>query len=232
MRPQITKADRCRSLRYKRPALAELGYRVIISRLETIQEECSEIHWAFDDDETLINAFDGNEDEAYEFKMMFADVESTAMRLSDALYDEFSYDDDPEREFNDMSVALIGNRYNMVGYDGYEEDYSALTGYDAEIAATEAGKRVMRKTKSEMLASIGQVMGIILAFQDVQLKFDYLHATVDIFRDENISILQVIKDIETKYNALFDGTTRDKKQRANSEFERLTAELPPKYWAE
>jgi hypothetical protein len=231
MRPQITKADRCRSLRYKRPALAELGYSVIVARLEIIQEECSEIHWAFDDDETLINAFDGNDDEAYEFKMMFADVESTAMRLSDALYDNFSYDDDPEREFDDMSVALIGNRYNLVGYDGYEEDYSALTGYDAEIAATEAGKRVMRKTKAEMLASVGQVMGIILAFQDVQLKFDYLHATVDIFRDENISILQVIKDIEAKYNALFDGT-RDEKQKANSEFERLTAELPPKYWAE
>ena len=231
MRPQITKADRCRGLRYKRPALAELGYRAIIDRLETIQEECSEIHWAFDDDETLINAFDGNEDEAYEFKMMFADVESTAMRLSDALYDNFSYDDDPEREFDDMSVALIGNRYNMVGYDGYEEDYSALTGYDAEIAATEAGRRVMRKTKSEMLASVGQVMGIILAFQDVQLKFDYLRATVDIFRDENISILQVIKDIEAKYNALFSATWSDK-QRANSEFERLTAELPPKYWAE
>lgn len=61
---KLSKADRCRTLRYKKPALMDLGYFAITEKLDEIQEVCSEIHWAFDDDETLINAFDGNEEAA------------------------------------------------------------------------------------------------------------------------------------------------------------------------
>ena len=190
-----SKAEKCRNLRYKKPALMNLGYFAITEKLDEIQEVCSDIHWAFDDDETLINAFDGNDEEAWEFKMAFTEVEGEAYQLNECLREQFCFGDDPAREFDDCSVALIGNRYNAVGYDDYEEDYYNLTSYETNLATTEAGKRIMRKTKAEMLATIGQVLGIILAFQNLEIKYEYLKATIDIFRDANMSILQVIKDI-------------------------------------
>ena len=228
---KLSKADRCRNLRYKKPALMDLGYFAITSKLDEIQEVCSEIHWAFDDDETLINAFDGNEEDAYEFKMAFTEIEGEAYQLRERLEEQFGYEDDPERAFNDCSVALIGNRYNAVGFDDYEEDYYSLTSYETHLATTEAGKRIMRKTKAEMLSVIGQVLGIILAFQNVQMKYEYLKATIDIFRDSNISILQVIKTIEQKYADMFCDDY-GKSKRAEKEFEALVKELPDKYWVE
>ena len=228
---KLSKADRCRNLRYKKPALMDLGYFAITSKLDEIQEVCSEIHWAFDDDETLINAFDGNEEDAYEFKMAFTEIEGEAYQLRERLEEQFGYEDDPERAFDDCSVALIGNRYNAVGCDDYEEDYYSLTSYETHLATTEAGKRIMRKTKAEMLSVIGQVLGIILAFQNVQMKYEYLKATIDIFRDSNISILQVIKTIEQKYADMFCDDY-GKSKRAEKEFDALAKELPDKYWVE
>ena len=46
-----SKAEKCRNLHYKKPALMNLGYFAITEKLDDIQEVCSEIHWAFDDDE-------------------------------------------------------------------------------------------------------------------------------------------------------------------------------------
>lgn len=66
---------------------------------------------------------------------------------------------------DDCTVALIGNRYNTLGYDSEEEDYFSLTGYEQELAQTEAGKRLMRMTKAEMISTIGQCFGITLAFR-------------------------------------------------------------------
>ena len=228
---KLSKADRCRNLRYKKPALMDLGFFAITEKLNEIQEMCSEIHWAFDDDETLINAFDGNEDDAYEFRMAFTDVESEAYQLQRCLEEQFYYEDDPEREFDDCSVALIGKRYNAVGFDDYEEGYYNLTSYETNLATTEAGKRIMRKTKAEMLSTIGQVLGIVLSFQNIELKYEYLKATIDIFRDANMSILQVIKEIEQLYSDMFCDDYR-KCRNAEKEFDTRVQELPDKYWVE
>ena len=228
---KLSKAEKCRNLRYKKPALMNLGYFAIKEKLDKIQEVCSDIHWAFDDDETLINAFDGNDEEAWEFKMVFTEIEGEAYRLNECLREQFYYGDDPAREFDDCSVALIGNRYNAVGFDDYEENYYDLTSYETNLAATEAGKRIMRKTKAEMLAAIGQVLGIILSFQNLEMKYEYLKATIDIFRDENISILQVIKTIEQKHADMFCDDY-GKRCGAEKEFDALVRDLPDKYWVE
>ena len=84
-----SKAEKCRNLRYKKTALMNLGYFAITEKLDDIQEACSEIHWAFDDDETLINAFDGNDEEAWEFKMVFTEIEGEAYQLNECLREQF-----------------------------------------------------------------------------------------------------------------------------------------------
>lgn len=81
----MTKAERSQNLRWRKPALAGLNYWEMSNKLDEIQEACGDIHWAYDDDETLINAFDGDEEEAYEFKMAFGTLESEAYQLSATL---------------------------------------------------------------------------------------------------------------------------------------------------
>ena len=121
-------SDRTRALRYKRPALASMGAQEILLELESIVEACDNIRYYIeqaDSDETLLNALEGDEDEEWEFRMAFADLSAQADQLQTMLYDQDF--EDFYRDFDDATVALIGNRYNLLGYDGEEEDYFSLT---------------------------------------------------------------------------------------------------------
>ena len=69
---QLTKAEQCRALMYKRSAVARLNYSEICDSLYDMTSMCCDIKYAEQDDDTLINAFDGNEDEAHEFILQFS----------------------------------------------------------------------------------------------------------------------------------------------------------------
>ena len=231
----FTKAEQCRNLMYKRSMLAELNYFSIQEYLNDMQEMCSNIHYAFDDDETLINAFDGNEDEAHEFILQFSDLEYDIENLSDKFDEMFGYSDDPERDFNDVTVALIGKWFSLLGFDEYREDYFELDSeYFEERGTEESQKRVMRKTKKEMFESIGLTMAFLLKFADVEYRYRTMEATLNIFRDENIRMLKTVKEIDEKYKDLFDEHGRLDKYRYQQirEFDKLVSELPDKYLVE
>lgn len=222
------RAEKAKNMRYKRPALASLGFEAIRSELYEISEACTDVHYYTDtDDDSLVNALDGNEDEAYEFRIAFSDFEAKSEQLWDAIQDN-RIDSDV---FDDCTVALIGNRYNTLGYDGEEEDYFSLTGYEQELAQTEAGKRFMRMTKAEMISTIGQCFGITLAFLDLRQSYDYLKAAIDVLRDENTSLLQTIREIDKMYDAAADenfvgwGTN-------GRQFDSLLQALPERIWVE
>ncbi len=225
----MTKAERSRNMRYKKPALAEFGYSEIFDGLYEIRDACSDVRWFMEDDneETLLNALDGDEEDEYEFRMAFSALEAECEQLYGMLKDNYGVED----YFDDCTVALIGNRFSAVGYDDYEEDYYSLTNFEQGLAFTEAGKRVMRMTKAEMLLTIGQCMGIALSYQNVRLKYDYLKATFDILRDENTSILQIIKEIEAAYEAANSDEFYEY-SKSTKDFERLIKELPDKIWVE
>lgn len=194
---EAIKAERSRNLRYKRPALSSLGWDAIVTELSDISEACETVHWYEDNDEdTLLAAMDGNDDELWEFKFAFSGLCAKAEELNDALRDSGM----DSETFNDCTVALIGNRYDVIGFDSYQEDYYSLMRFEQELAATDAGKRLMRLTKPEMIATIGQCIGITLAFFDLRQEYDYLRATMDILKDENTSVLQTIRNIERLYD--------------------------------
>ena len=72
-----TKRFKAMHLRYKKPMVKNLNLEGITQDLWDIQEECENIRWYTDSEDggdSLINALDGDEDEAYEFKMAFADL--------------------------------------------------------------------------------------------------------------------------------------------------------------
>ena len=233
---QFTKAEQCRNLMYKRSMLAKLNFFEIRDYLEDMIEVCGNIHYAFDDDETLINAFDGNEDEAHEFKFSFSDLEYEAEHLCEKFYEMYGYSDDPEREFNDITVSLIGEWFQILGFDSYRDDYFAFDySYLEEVAIEESQKRTLRKTKKQMLDDIGLTMAFLLKFSELQYRYESMKATVDIFRDENIAVLKLVKDIDEKYKSLFDKSGKlDTWHRGKEirEFDRMVNELPGKYWVE
>lgn len=217
------KQEQARNLRYKRPALALMGWETITSELSEIQSACDDVSYSMSTD-SILDAFDGDEERAWEFQMAFADLSAKCEQLSGCLYDH----DELSEYFDDCTVALIGNRYESVGYDGYEEDYYHLAYYEQELAQTEAGKRVCRWTKKDMLANIGQCMGVLLAFYDLRQQYDYLKAELDILRGENAAVLQTIKEIEKAY----DRQSELKKWQDDPEFEKLLRSLPDRVWIE
>ena len=129
-------------------------------------------------------------------------------------------------------MALIGSRYKILGYDSAEEDYFALTSYEQGLARTEAGKRLMRRTKADMISTIGQCMGILLAFLDLRQQYDYLRATFDILRDENMSLLQTIQEIDAAYDAVASEEWWDRSSEAAQRFDALLNDLPDRVWLE
>lgn len=217
-----SKEEIARNLRYKRPALASMGWETMTEELMQIAEECYNVHWYLDTDEDNLVAAIGGDEEAYEFKMAFADLEAKVEMLQEAIDEQY----DLEEYFNDCTVALIGNRYETIGYDSYQEDYYSLTGYERELANTEAGKRICRWTKVDMLAKIGQCMGTLLAYIDLRQSYDYLKATMDILRGDNLSLIKAIREIEAAYDRLADW------RKDNGEFDRLCGALPDRVWIE
>ena len=98
------RARRTRSLRYKRPALDSLGFEFMWNELEEMRESLDTIHWwTNQDEEMLINVLDGDTDDVWEFKMMFADLEGKADQLFNILLDMCRREGNFGRTFGDSS---------------------------------------------------------------------------------------------------------------------------------
>lgn len=222
-------AEKARNMRYKKPMLASLGWSEIENRLNDIEEECASVHYFTDDEsDSLVAALDGDEDEAYEFRMTFADIEAKCDNLRRVI-GELSYDEDTydyfEDFFNTCTVALLGNRYDVVGFDTYEEDYMSMARYEQDLATTEAGKKLMRMTKAEMISCIGQCFGIVLSFADLENQYQSISAAMAVLRSENITIIGTIKEIEAAFN-------RCEEYYNDPEYKRLIKCLPDRVWLE
>jgi hypothetical protein len=197
---QEAKRRKARELRFKRPALASMGWEFLQGELDDIISACSDIRWAED---VTGGVFDGDEDERLGFEMDFGDLCDSAERLQAALEQLTDYGEEPEL-YDDCTVALIGDRYRCLGFDEIEEDYFSLTAYEAELAKRESGKRLMRLTKEKMISTIGQCMGILLAFYDLRMRFDTMKAALGVLTETNLETLRAVNGIEDAYEAWND----------------------------
>lgn len=87
-----TKRIKARNIRYKKPIVKNLNLEFITQDLWNIQEKCEDVRWYTDSDDgsdSLINALAGDEDEAYEFKMAFADLCAECERMFYDLQEEW-----------------------------------------------------------------------------------------------------------------------------------------------
>ena len=71
-------------MRQRKPLVKNMNLEFIQQDLYEMQEACEDIRWYTDSEDgndSLINALDGDEDEAYEFKMAFADLCAECERM-------------------------------------------------------------------------------------------------------------------------------------------------------
>lgn len=199
MNAEETKRQKAQALRYKKPIVRDLNLDTIRAELWDIRDACEDVHWYFEtDDDTLLNALDGNEDEAYEFKMMFSDLCAECEQMSEDLVQEWIPDC-----FDRFFVAVgAGECYGgLLGYDSYEHDYFGLeTSYLESIAEEESKKQLKTMTKDELIAVAGQCFRVYQSFIALRYRYDCLKASMDILRNQNTGYLQMVKQIEEVYD--------------------------------
>ena len=220
-----TKRFKAKQLRYKKPIAKDLNLDSIQSQLWDIQEECEEVHWYCDDEETLINALDGNEDEAQEFKMMFADLCAECEKMHEDLKEEWL----PECFDLFFVAAGAGESYGgLLGWDSYEQDYFGINCTDA-WAEDEAKQKLKRMTKDELIAATRQCLRVYSSFIALQHRYDCLKAAIDILRDQNGGYLKLTKQIEETYEKAEKENFLEWRKETK-EFDRFLENLPQEAW--
>lgn len=216
-----SKAEIARELRYKKPILEQLNYEAITSELSDIQSKCDELLYMEDVDRgAILDALDGDEDDAEEYRMTFADISADCERLIDAMSIN-----DVEENFDTFLVTANGGFYRTVGYDSYEADYFLLSGYESEWAQSEAAKRLMRLTKQEIIELARKVFGVIAAYTDLVQHYDKLEAVYNLVKGENAELLSAVKRIDEAYERYIE--TQDV-----SAYDDVLYRLPDRAWLE
>ena len=225
-----TKRFKAKQLRYKKPIVKNLNLDFIQQDLWDIQEACEEVHWFTDSDDgedTLINALNGDEDEAYEFKMEFADLCAECERMFEDLKEEWV----PECFDIFFVSAGAGESYGgLLGFDEYEGDYFGI-GCSDSWAEDETKKKLKQMTKDELIASTRQCFKVLQAYIGLRNRYDSLKAAIDILRDQNTWHIQTVKEIERLYEEASKQQDRFAEYSKEwKEFERYTDALPQEAW--
>lgn len=225
-----TKRLKAKQLRYKKPIVKNLNLYNIKQDLWDIQEECENVRWYTDSDDgtdSLINALDGDEDEAYEFKMAFGDLCAECERMRTDLEAEWLPD------CFDLFFVAIGTGESgggLLGWDSWEQDYFGISCTDA-WAEDEAKKKLKQMTKDELIAAARQSFKVYHAYIGLRNRYDSLKAAIDILRDQNTGYLQAVKEIEKLYEEASNEWNRfDSWNKASIAWKMYTDTLPQEAW--
>ena len=194
---------KAKAMRYKKPICKSLNLEQIRSDLYEMQETCEDVRWFESDEENLVAALDGDEDEAYEFKMAFADLCAELERFQDDLENEWI----PEC-FDDFFPATgIGTYDGLYGYDEFEGDYFGLTPYKYDWAEKESEKRICRMTKKELLEAADDVSGaecfvLLIGKKDALGRVNAIGALEDILAITAKALNEVLREIPSAENEM------------------------------
>ena len=228
MTAEEKRAFQAKQLRYKKPIVKDLNLETIQSELWDMMEACEEIHWYDNDEESLVNALDGDEDEAYEFKMAFTDLEANLEQFQADLEEEYI------SGYFDLFFPAAGAGYagGYLGYDEYEGDYFGLQPYEYSFAENEAAKKIMSLTKKQILEVVGQCLKVAYSYLGIRYRYDCLEAAIDILRGENMDRIKAVKGIEEQY-LIAEESSHGFEYKYNKDVVKLNdmlREIPQEYW--
>ena len=222
--------ERAKALRYKKSMARDLNLWQIQQDLEEMQETCYDIQWWIDStgEETLLANMDGDEDEAYEFKMAFSDLEAGLIQFQNDLQEEWI----PEC-FDDLVPAMKQRDYGgYLGFDEYEGDYFGIQPFQHEWAEEASEKRVCRLTKKELLEACGQTLKVITQYATLKYRYDCLKTAFDVIKGENVRLMKLFRGIEEQYekaNEASDGFKYDWGKEVDK-LDSMLWEVPQEYW--
>lgn len=225
-----TRRRKAKNLRYKKPVVTGLNLDFITQDLWDIQEECEEVRWYTDSDDgtdSLVSALDGDDDEAYEFKMAFADLCAECDQMRMDLREEWV----PECfDIFFVAAGAADSGGGLLGWDSFEGDYFGLSCTDA-FAEDKAKKKLKQMTKDELIAAVRQCFKVYQAYIGLRNRYDSLKAAIDILRGQNTGVLQAVKEIERLYEAVSaDKYSRHKWSKESQDWNLYTDALPPEAW--
>lgn len=225
-----TRRQKAKNLRYKKPIVKSLNLDFITQDLWDIQEACEDIRWYTDSEDgtdSLVNALDGDDDEAYEFKMAFADLCAECDQMRMDLRNEWV----PECFDIFFVGAGAGDLFGgLLGYDPFEQDYLGISCTDA-FAEDEAKKKLKQLTKDDLIAAVRQCFKVYQAYIGLRNRYDSMKAAIDILRDKNTGYIQTVREIEKLYEAVSeDYWTRHEYSKESQDWKRYTDALPQETW--
>lgn len=233
--------EKARQLRYRKPVVLEFHWDGIQEQLTEIEEECAEVHWYCDSEDgwdTLLNALDGDQDDAWEFKIAFAELKGECEQMRMDMYQAVDWDETLEDHFDTFFAGIGADRVGggMLGFDTYEGDYYGLEpGYESRKAEETAAEKLKRLTKDQLLRLMGQAFRVAVQFLALRSRYADLKAAMDILREQNTALLQQVKEIEELYDkAEAEGFSQYEYIRKDSEkaLDRLLSQLPDRAWIE
>ena len=199
------KREKAKRFRYKKPIARDLN-------MDTIRSEL----------------WDGDEDDAYEFKMAFSDLEAELEQFQADLDEEYV------TEYFDIFFPAAGASYagGFLGFDTYEGDYYGITPYEYAWAEDEAAKKILTLTKKQLLEVAGQCLKIAYAYIGIRHRYDNLEAAFDVLRGENMERIKVTKAIEEQYLKANESSHgfQWKYDAEVRKLEDLIREVPAEYW--
>ena len=233
--------EKARQLRFRKPAVKDLNLIEIRIQLTEIEEACADVRWYCDSEDgwdTLLNALDGDDEDAWEFKLVFADLEGDCEQMRedlDRVVDwDATLDDHFDLFFAGIGAASVGG--GMLGWDTEEKDYFGLEpGWESECAEREARERLKRLTKDQLIDLMGKAFRIAVQFLALRSRYDDLKAAMDILREQNTALLKQVKAIEELYEgAEAAGFAEYDWERGEQEkaLDRLLTALPDRAWIE
>lgn len=98
-----------------------------------------------------------------EYKEQFDELASGAQDLIDALGEW-----DVSENWDDMTVAMLGETQKVLGYDAVEQDYYGMLAHEEDWAVIEAAKRIERLPKRDMIKVFRRVLTSIVEELDAR----------------------------------------------------------------
>ena len=228
MTAEELKQLKAKKLRYKHPMLECMNLDFIHEQIWDMQDLISEVQWFIDDEDNLVNALDGDEDEAWEFRFAFSDL---AAQLED--FERDLREDWVPECFDELFPATGVDCFgSWLGYDTVEKDYFGLSPYQYKWAQEEAEKHILRMTKSELLEAVGACLKIYSSYTALQYRYDCLEASLNIIREKNLDRLKLVKAIEEQYLKAEESSSHFLSRYDNEvdHLDRLLDQVPQEYW--
>ena len=188
--------EKAKQMRMKKPIANGINLEEIQSNLWDIAEECGNVEWMTEDEEILLAALDGNEEEAYEFKIGFADLESQVEMMQNDLDNEWV----PEC-FDIFFVAIGAGRMDgWSGWDSYEQDYYGIDITSGDYLEDDCKEKIERMTKKQLIEAAMQCFKIYQSYIALKYRYDCLKSSLDILMQQNSDLLKTVKEIEELYD--------------------------------